>query len=240
MYHHMIIMISNYKDQTRIAYTECYDSIYLAKSFKNKFKELKSDFPNMKFTLHHIQTDSESIKSVIDYDRYFKNVKFYYSYEFKKFKEDIHESKKIVAADIMKYLLSRFELTKIEVLKLIYFIYEEYAKNHETPLFEDRIEAWDYGPVIPDVYFKLSPYYREKIDIKDKESEKIKFDLKVATSENKKDIMEAIDNVICKYNGMEPFKLVDITHKKGGPWDIVYQKSPYGEITFELIKLCNS
>lgn len=63
-------------------------------------------------------------------------------------------------------------------------------------LFDEKIEAWVYGPVIPDVYFE------QNIEIYNNDS---MFD-------NKQMIKDFIDNVIEETFEINDFKLVDISH----------------------------
>ena len=46
-------------------------------------------------------------------------------------------------------------LTLIQVLKLFYTAHGWMRALHERPLVRDRIEAWQYGPVIPSLHNRL-------------------------------------------------------------------------------------
>ena len=50
------------------------------------------------------------------------------------------------------------DLTNMKVNKLLYFAQGHYLKKYGKPLFDDKIEAWDHGPVIPDVYSTYKGY----------------------------------------------------------------------------------
>jgi uncharacterized phage-associated protein len=43
-------------------------------------------------------------------------------------------------------------LTPMKVQKLVYFAHGWYLALTDLPLISERIEAWQYGPVIPDLY----------------------------------------------------------------------------------------
>lgn len=64
----------------------------------------------------------------------------------------------IRAIDLARYVISQanysgYSVTHLKLQKLLYYIQGKYlAKNH-TPLFIEQIEAWPYGPVVPDVYY---------------------------------------------------------------------------------------
>lgn len=64
-------------------------------------------------------------------------------------------------------------------------------------LFDNRIEAWVYGPVIPDVYFEsnVERFYNENL------------------FQDKKMVQDIVDNVIEDTYSINDFRLVDISHK---------------------------
>lgn len=57
------------------------------------------------------------------------------------------------------------KLTPLKLQKLLYFAQGIYLKNNEEPLFDDPIQAMDYGPVILSVYryFKAKGYTNENL-----------------------------------------------------------------------------
>ncbi|MDR3569898.1 MAG: DUF4065 domain-containing protein [Syntrophobacteraceae bacterium] len=70
---------------------------------------------------------------------------------------------KYTAFDVAKYFLSRAEredqelLSNLKLQKLVYYAQGMHLAMRDAPLFGDRIEAWDYGPVVPDLYH----FYKE-------------------------------------------------------------------------------
>ena len=65
------------------------------------------------------------------------------------------------AMDIANDFISRYGadlyLTNLKLNKLVYYTQVESLRETGKPLFTDTVEAWDYGPVEPEVYrsFKL-------------------------------------------------------------------------------------
>ena len=57
------------------------------------------------------------------------------------------------------------QLTVMQILKLVYFCHAWTLALYDRPLIEQPIEAWRYGPVIPDVYhsFKKIPWWTHQI-----------------------------------------------------------------------------
>ena len=69
-------------------------------------------------------------------------------------------------------------LTNLKLQKLLYYQQGFHLAVFSTPLFEEDIEAWMYGPVVPIVYNEYSSYgssslpeVRESISLSDDEEE---------------------------------------------------------------------
>lgn len=67
---------------------------------------------------------------------------------------------KYSALDIANYFLFKAQeedqelLSNLKLQKLVYYAQGIYLAIHGKPLFEDRIEAWGYGPVVPSLYHR--------------------------------------------------------------------------------------
>ncbi len=58
-------------------------------------------------------------------------------------------------ADYIKHLADVFgdnELTKLKLQKLLYYSYAYYLVFKKERLFNSRIEKWQYGPVVPEIW----------------------------------------------------------------------------------------
>ncbi len=71
------------------------------------------------------------------------------------------------ALDIAKKLIKRAELdepnggelmSNLKLQKLLYYQQGYHLAIMDSPLFDDNIEAWMYGPVVPNVYDAYSRY----------------------------------------------------------------------------------
>ncbi len=93
----------------------------------------------------------------------------------------------------------------------------------DNPLIKEGVQAWQYGPVIPELYFQL------KVDnLVYAPGEKILFD-------SNEDIHKLLDFVYNKYGKCNGFDLSNLTHQKGTPWDLTVNKFE-SLITNEIIK----
>ncbi|MDR1877013.1 MAG: DUF4065 domain-containing protein [Flavobacteriaceae bacterium] len=120
------------------------------------------------------------------------------------------------ALNIAKYIHSQGYRDNIKINKLLYISFGFYGAVHDKHLFPDRIEAWKYGPVIPDVYSAFNNGYFDTDIISLEENEKT-----------------SIDRVLHLYGSKAPFLLVDLTHQKDTPWSNSYVP---GERNIEIKK----
>jgi uncharacterized phage-associated protein len=96
-------------------------------------------------------------------------------------------------------------ITNLKLQKMLYFAQAYYLSKIGKPLFSDDIEAWAYGPVVPDVYKKLKSNKSNPIICEEDRS---------AISDDDKENLKKIWGT---FGGYSATKLVDITHAHT-PW----------------------
>lgn len=117
-------------------------------------------------------------------------------------------------------------LSIMSLLKLVYIAHGWNLEMRETPLFHNRIEAWQYGPVIPEVYSTFRP---QGVSVNSPDPS---FSSDVASEDDK--FLHQIYDI---YGKMSPFKLSDLTHEAGGPWETATKWGGwYAEIPNEIIQ----
>lgn len=73
------------------------------------------------------------------------------------------------AMDVAEYVLDYCEhekknpITNLQLQKFLYYIQGANLVLNDEPIFDNDIIAWQYGPVVPDVYYSYSNYYSKKI-----------------------------------------------------------------------------
>lgn len=71
-----------------------------------------------------------------------------------------------VAEYVIKYsTLSGMPVSNLRLQKVLYFIQAEFMVSTNSECFNDRIEAWDLGPVVPTVYRKYKVFGASSIPI---------------------------------------------------------------------------
>ena len=140
-----------------------------------------------------------------------------------------------VANSILQRSLDEDRLiTHLKLQKLLYILHGWHLSIQGTPAFQESIEAWAYGPVVASVYRRFKHCGDQKIEEKD-------IGGKALQVSRKKDpgLHTILDMVWKNYKDRTSFELVDLTHARGTPWDIVYSKDIYvrhAVIDNELIK----
>ena len=99
-------------------------------------------------------------------------------------------------------------VTPLKLQKLLYYSQVWFFVKEESYLFEDRIEAWIYGPVVKDVW-QVYKYMRKGINIhRDKLDKPISLD---------NDTKNHLEEVWKAYGHLKGLELVELTHSEI-PW----------------------
>lgn len=118
------------------------------------------------------------------------------------------------AIDIANTFISRYgnshPITNLKLNKLVFYAQVESLKEYGTPLFSDEIQAWDYGPVEPDVYHVFKRYGKEPILAPSAAFE--------ATGRS----VSIVDKVFNRFSGATAFDLVEASHRPDGAWAKTY------------------
>lgn len=134
----------------------------------------------------------------------------------------------VTARNIADYILSRSSVeegndtTNLKLQKLLYYCQGFHLAVFNTPLFNERIEHWDHGPVVPHVYHEFKAYSSNPIPPVPS------FDETILSSKSK----GLIDEVLKVYDQFSAWKLRDLTHNET-PW---LDTDDCEEITHEQLK----
>lgn len=116
-------------------------------------------------------------------------------------------------------------VSNLRLQKLLYFIQACFYASRGYGCFRDKIEAWDFGPVIPSVYRKYKKY--GSCIIIDKAANLIK-----DISDEDKEMIDLILNVSAEFTTTDLVKL----SKDQDPWKNAYTPLFENEITEEQMK----
>ena len=227
MVKHFIVLGSSYKTGKRIALDYC-----TANSYDNISKLLEniksSNMKQVAIATHTITTKTNKWNDVVKLDPFFEKIQLVKTED--EFFNHLLEDKEITALDIANYIITRTKCTHTRLEKLLYFCYADYLCKYKEKLFNDKIYAFKYGPVISTIYEKYKGNNQAII----KEISK-KYDLpirsRIMNSHNGIKKINSIDNSLRKYAKLDTDTLIGLTHKKNTPW----AHSDEGESSYRII-----
>lgn len=149
--------------------------------------------------------------------------------------------------EICSYIINysnekEYDISNLKLQKLLYFIQVYFLIKNDEPCFEEKIEAWDFGPVVPIAYNQYKQYgsmnippvtmYIDRFGNNPYQIKRIEYD-NIYISKNDR---KMINNVIDKLADYTATDLVAITQNQA-PWREVHEDDQHNEITHEsLIK----
>lgn len=120
--------------------------------------------------------------------------------------------------DVARYILERQgAMTAMKLQKLVYYAQAWSLVWDENPLFDEPVEAWVNGPVVPELYKSHSGMYKV-------EAKAINGNSSLLSDDQK----DTINRILEYYGSKDPQWLSDLTHledpwknaRKGQPQDV--------------------
>ena len=134
-------------------------------------------------------------------------------------------------------LQSRIPVSPLKLIKLVYMAYAWWLAVRRERLFDEPIEAWDYGPVIPSLYHEFKRYGRTPITEMSNQfefSDNVQADASSYDKEygmcipipgpdvSKEKLAELEKAMKWVWKTYVPYTAVELsrmTHQAGSPWD---------------------
>ena len=118
-------------------------------------------------------------------------------------------------------------LTPMQLLKLVYMAHGWMLGIYGRPLIRDEVEAWQYGPDIPNLYSAIRHF----------KSQPVVGPLKSREDGLDAEEMSIVDQVYDIYGKRSGPALSRLTHQSDSPWAKVYTRGSFGiEIPNDLIE----
>lgn len=118
------------------------------------------------------------------------------------------------------------DMTPMKLLKLVYIAHGWTLGLTGRRLISEDIEAWQYGPVIPELY-RDTRAYRNTPVLSLPEAGNVILEI------NEESI---VTQVFQKYGSCNGLQLSAMTHKDGTPWSNIWASDPGGVIPRESIQ----
>lgn len=134
--------------------------------------------------------------------------------------------------DVCRYVIQysnerNYGISSLKLQKLLYFIQAYFLIKQKIPCFYEKIEAWDFGPVVLEAYNKYKQYLSMDIPT---ENTHTMFYKEAITKEDKALIREVVE----KFADYSATDLVSLTHKQS-PWINSYVPGQHNEIKISAI-----
>jgi uncharacterized phage-associated protein len=116
-------------------------------------------------------------------------------------------------------------LTNLQLQKIIFFAHGAFLQRFRLPLVLNRFEAWERGPVVPELYHCLKRFGNRPIM-----GSACRFDFETRTNVRVEcnlsaEVHQHLNDMLLFYGRMDPWELVKLSHVEGGPWDTTVKNS---------------
>ena len=116
-------------------------------------------------------------------------------------------------------------ISNLKLQKLLYYTQGFFIAVFDRKLFEEPIEAWQYGPVVREAYLHFKDFGSSSISLQE--------DVSIINLAQDED--ELFKEVMEEYGQFSAVKLMNMTHEEL-PWKKTFSENPQGEISYELLK----
>lgn len=137
--------------------------------------------------------------------------------------------------ELAKYIVAKcikdnHPISNLQLQKILYYIQREFLQKLGRKAFSEGIQAWPFGPVVPDVYYYFCGAGAMPIWICDDPSEEV---IQSIPPEER----QIIDGIIETKRLLNPWDMVADTHRQGGAWESVYDDGRGNKTTIPTDKI---
>lgn len=135
------------------------------------------------------------------------------------------------ALKIARYIIwwcniNGYSISNLKLQKILYFVQAQFLVSRRIPCFGEEIQAWEYGPVVPEVYHKYKVYGGGNIPALGS------FESPVSICEEDRLLIDGIIGECVNYSASS---LVELTHNQL-PWKEAYVPGWNNTISNESIR----
>jgi len=120
------------------------------------------------------------------------------------------------------------KLTPMQAIKLVYVGHGWHLAITGKPLIEEQVEAWKWGPVVPDVYHEFKRFgsgpitdRAMRITWQPGDEYSVRYPQIPDDDESTRHILDRTWKVYSKFTGSQ---LMSMTHQRGTPWFTVWHE----------------
>ncbi len=144
-------------------------------------------------------------------------------------KEVFGHSQFAVARFLLGESLERgYTVTHMKLQKLVFLGHAWMLAFYGSPLVRGRVEAWEYGPVFPQLYHEIKHKGAARLSLSDLPEETEEFD---------EDETALMMWIVERYGPLTAARLSSLTHAKSSPWEFTRRMGSSQEILPEQIQV---
>ncbi|MBO5967814.1 MAG: DUF4065 domain-containing protein [Clostridia bacterium] len=118
--------------------------------------------------------------------------------------------------DVARYIITYCNrnsrpISNLKLQKMLYYAWVDYFKETNIPLYTEAICAWQFGPVVPEVYYEFCSFAGLPIERE--------YDVQLDVSD-----IPIVNAILNRYINTSVSELVNRTHEKNSPWYITYRQ----------------
>lgn len=109
----------------------------------------------------------------------------------------------------------------MKLQKMLFYTHGWHLATTGSPAIDELFEAWQWGPVVGNLYHELKHFGSGAIYeyVKDRNSDK-----PFVVNDSFRSLYESVDIAWEKYIGINAPRLSAMTHEPGSPWDIAHKE----------------
>ncbi|UAJ09583.1 Panacea domain-containing protein [Glacieibacterium megasporae] len=124
--------------------------------------------------------------------------------------------------------------------KIIYFLFEKMLVEEGRRIFSAKIEAWEHGPVVREIYSEFKKFGDAPIRSQAKKFSLVSRQLEIALDVIDNDDIDKFSAIVDHYLPMSASTLRRISHEPNSPWFSVWShdgsSNPGMEISASIIE----
>ena len=113
--------------------------------------------------------------------------------------------------------LGNWQITNLKLQKMLYLAHLVYLGRTRYPLIREHFEAWDFGPVEPQLYHTVKFFGSDPIKL-----------IPSSIVMEKSNFSTTIEEVFQSLRNKTPGQLVQLTHRRNGAWHRTYSPARKG------------
>ena len=138
-----------------------------------------------------------------------------------------HSAKGVANAILNKASEARSSVSPLKLQKLLYYVCGYYLAATGKPAIDIAFEAWENGPVVPEIYHDFKSYRWSNITGRANYYDRVTNKLLPSPIPTDDPILnKSIDFVWKTYSCYTAEQLSDMTHAVGSPWDRTRKAHP--------------